>query len=58
MSARRRTIIHGSIQRRNIRRLKSNTRINLAIKLRDDLITASRTDSSNISLNTKVKRKT
>ena len=57
-SVRRKNAARGSTQTKNVRRLRRNTRPDSVIEPRDDSTTASRTDSSNILLNVKIKRKT
>ena len=53
MSAKKRIVIYKDIQRRNVIKLKRNTKAALVIKLKDGLITASRNALSSILLTTK-----
>ena len=58
MSARRRTIAHGSTQTKSVRRLRRSIRPDSAIKPRDNSTADLRTNSSSTLLNAKAKKKT
>ena len=53
MSAKKRIVVYGDIQRRNIIRLKRSIKAASVIKLKDGLITASKNTSSSILLTVK-----
>ena len=53
MSAKKRIVVYGDIQRRNAIRLKRNTKAASVIKLKDGLITALKNTLSSILLTAK-----
>ena len=53
MSAKKRIIVYGDIQRRNVIRLKRSIKAALVIKLKDGLITALKNTLSSILLTVK-----